>query len=288
MKLQKIMIDAGFTCPNRDGKVGVGGCTFCRTDSFSPSYCQGSITEQLEAGKRFFLGKYPAMQYLAYFQSYSNTYAPASVLKERYEEALAVPDVVGLVIGTRPDCLGDDIIDYLAELNRTRTSVTVEIGVESFSDVTLKRINRGHDSQTSLDAIRRCAQAGLPVCIHLIIGLPGEKPETILQQTALINSLPIQSIKLHQLQILRGTAMEQEWLHSPQDFPDLSLTAYVQLVAQFVSQLRHDIHVERMASSAPSSLLIHPRWGLKPAQVEEMIRNANVACKKYLNFEKRR
>ncbi|MDO4497364.1 MAG: TIGR01212 family radical SAM protein [Bacteroidales bacterium] len=269
-KLQKIMIDAGFTCPNRDGKVGHGGCTFCRTESFSPAYCQGSIAAQIEAGKKFFAGKYPDMKYLAYFQAFSNTYAPLETLKQRYSEALACNDVVGLVIGTRPDCLPNEVVHYLAELNQT-TSVMVEIGVESFYDKTLQRINRGHTSAQSIDAIERCAAAGLPVCIHLIVGLPGESEAEILSEAEIINHLPVSSLKLHQLQILKQTAMAHDWELHRADFLDLSLDCYAQLVARFVRRLRPEVHVERFASSSPPSLLIAPRWGKKPSEVQKII-----------------
>lgn len=272
MKLQKIMIDAGFTCPNRDGKVGTGGCSYCRTDSFSPAYCHGDIARQLSEGKRFFSGKYPEMKYLAYFQAYSNTYAPLDVLRQRYEEALTVPEVVGLVIGTRPDCLSDEVLAYLSSLNITRTHVVLEIGVESFYDATLRRINRGHTAQDSLLAIRRSATAGLPVTIHLIIGLPGETRQMILDETEQINALPITAVKLHQLQILRGTRMLDDWQQHPSDFLSPTLEEYVSLLREFKHRLRPDITIERYASSAPSHLLVAPRWGLKPSQIEAMVK----------------
>lgn len=273
MKLQKIMIDAGFTCPNRDGRVGWGGCSFCRTDSFNPSYCHGSITEQIEKGKQFFKGKYPAMNYLAYFQAYTGTYAPLDVLRSRYEEALAVDDVVGLVIATRPDCLSDDILQYLRELT-LRTSVTVELGVESFYQRTLVRIGRGHSAKDSEEAIRRIHEAGIPLTVHLIFGLPGESFEDILQEAELLNRLPVDALKIHQLQILQGTRMLDDWRQHPQDFLSMDLDQYAALVAAFIRRLNKSIHIERVASSAPSSLLVAPRWGVKPSEVEQRIRRA--------------
>ena len=230
MKLQKLMLDGGFSCPNRDGHVGTGGCTFCRTDAFNPSYCRSStnISEQLEAGMRFFAGKYPG---LAYFQAYSNTYAPLDVLRQRYEEALSVEDVVGLVIGTRPDCIEDDVLQYLADLQDKGFLITLELGIESFYDKTLQRINRGHTVEDSLTAIQRCADAGINTTIHLILGLPGETKADILAETNIINRLPIQSIKLHQLQILKGTVIAQEFANHPEDFLSMNINEYATLVA---------------------------------------------------------
>lgn len=269
-KLQRVMVDAGFTCPNRDGRKGLGGCTFCRTESFCPQYCHGSITEQLRAGKEFFRGKYPDMKYLAYFQPYSNTYAPVVELRERYVEALADPDVVGLVIATRPDCLPDEVIAYLQTLIQ-QTSLTLELSVETFCDATLRRINRGHDAQCSIDAIRRCAEAGLQVGIHLIIGLPGESVADIIAQSDIINALPIHSLKLHQLQILRGTRMAEDWLANRADFLSFTAASYADCVATLLSHLKPSIQIDRVVSSAPSELLLSPRWGKKPQEIRQMV-----------------
>lgn len=271
MKLQKIMLDAGFTCPNRDGGVGYGGCTFCRTASFNPSYCTGTITEQLQKGKQFFAGKYPDMKFLAYFQAYSNTYAPLQVLRQRYEEALADPDVVGLVIATRPDCLADEVLQYLQSLKQKGYSITIELGIESLYDKTLVRINRGHTAQQSREAILRCSEAGFSPTIHLMLGLPGESRDEILAQAPMLNLLPIAALKLHQLQILHGTRMADEWQQHPEDFLNPTLPDYITLVRQFITQLRPDIRIERYASSAPPGLLIAPRWGLKPSEIERLI-----------------
>jgi len=266
------MIDAGFTCPNRDGSKGQGGCTFCQTASFCPQYCHGSISEQLEAGKRFFAGKYPDMKYLAYFQPFSNTNASVDVLRQRYEEALNDPDVVGLVIATRPDCLPDETLSYLQTLAK-QTSLTLELGVESFYDKTLQRINRCHNAQTSINAIRRCHEAGLSVGIHLIIGLPGESEEEILHEADIINSLPVQSLKLHQLQILRGTRMAEDWKLHPADFLPFTAESYAILVANFLNKLHPSVKIERVASSAPPDLLIHPRWGKKPQEIMQLVKH---------------
>lgn len=271
MKIQRIMIDAGFSCPNRNGTVATGGCTFCRTESFNPSYCKGAIRDQIEAGKRFFGQKYRDMKYAAYFQAYSNTFAPLPVIKERYEEALSCDGIVALVVATRPDCISEEIISYLLEIKQRGYSVSLEIGIESLYDKTLLRINRGHSSQQSIDSIRQCAEAGFEVGGHLIIGLPGETQEMILQEASLLNDLPLSYLKLHQLQILQGTKMAEEWERHSEDFHVTKLHDYVALVREFLSLLRKDLRIERYASSAPAHLLIAPRWGLKPAEITRLI-----------------
>ena len=211
-KVQKIAINAGFTCPNRDGRVGWGGCTYCNNQTFNPDYCQTtkSVTEQLEEGKRFFARKYPDMKYLAYFQAYTNTYADVEHCIALYEEALRVEDVVGIVIATRPDCVPDALLDYLTELNR-RTFLIIEYGIESANDETLKRINRGHTFADSVLAIKRTAERGIRVGGHMILGLPGEDHDELMRQARLIGQLPLTTLKLHQLQIIKGTKMEEEW-----------------------------------------------------------------------------
>ena len=260
VKLQKIMLDGGFTCPNRDGRVGQGGCSFCLCESFNPEYCRkhATITGQLEAGKKFFEGKYPQMKYLAYFQAYSSTYAPLEVLRLRYDEALAVEDVVGLVVATRPDCIDDDVLALLASIRERGYSVAIELGCESFHDRTLARVNRGHTSRQSVDAIHLCYKYGLPVTVHLMFGLPGEDRDDILAEADILNALPVASLKIHQLQILRGTRMAREWEERKEDFLSFTLDTYAQLVADFVQRLRSDIHIERFVSSAPKDMLISP------------------------------
>ena len=274
MKLQKIMLDGGFTCPNRDGRVGQGGCTFCLCESFNPEYCRihSTITEQIEAGKKFFEGKYPRMQYLAYFQAYSSTYAPLEVLRRRYDEALAVEDVVGLVVATRPDCIDDDVLALLVSIRERGYSVAIELGCETFHDRTLARVNRGHTSRQSEDAIRLCHKYGLPVTVHLMFGLPGEGRDDILAEADILNTLPVASLKIHQLQILRGTRMAREWEERKEDFLSFTLDTYAQLVADFVQRLRSGIRIERFASSAPRDMLISPRFGVKQSVVEARIR----------------
>ena len=282
MRLQRIPIDGGFTCPNRDGTKGIGGCTFCNSEAFAPSYCRthASIAEQIEAGKRFFAEKYRGeVKYLAYFQSFSGTYAPVETLRQRYEEALSAEDVVGLVIATRPDCINEEVLGLLVEINQRHgfseasqnPVVTVEYGVESCYDKTLLHVNRGHDFACTEHAIRLTAASGIAVGVHLIIGLPDETEDEILQEADILSALPITSLKLHQLQIMRGTPMATEWQQHPERFLSLTAEAYAELIARFVQRLRPDIHLERFAASAPSHMVLAPRWGLKPQRVQKMI-----------------
>lgn len=264
-KVQKISINAGFTCPNRDGTVGYGGCTYCNNQTFNPEYCRTEkpVSVQLEEGKRFFAHKYPEMKYLAYFQAYTNTYGELEALKRKYEEALAVDDVVGLVIGTRPDCMPDALLDYLGALAR-RTFVLVEYGIESTLDHTLSRINRGHTWQAAMDAVERTAARGLPVGGHVILGLPGESREDILGQAADISRLPLDTLKLHQLQLIRGTRMAREYEERPEDFHLFhDVDEYIVLVVDYIQRLRPDLVLERFVSQSPKELLIAPDWGLK-------------------------
>ena len=264
-KVQKISINAGFTCPNRDGTVGYGGCTYCNNQTFNPEYCrtEKSVSVQLEEGKRFFAHKYPEMKYLAYFQAYTNTYGELEMLKRKYEEALAVDDVVGLVIGTRPDCMPDALLDYLETLAR-QTFVLVEYGIESTLDRTLHRINRGHTWQAAVDAVERTAARGLPVGGHVILGLPGESREDMLGQAADISRLPLDTLKLHQLQLIRGTRMAREYEERPEDFHLFNdVDEYIALVVDYIQRLRPNLVLERFVSQSPKELLLAPDWGLK-------------------------
>ena len=264
VKTQKISLNAGFTCPNRDGRVGTGGCTYCNNQTFNPDYCitEKSITQQLEEGKQFFARKYPDMKYLAYFQAYTNTYDALDRLKAKYEEALSVPDVIGIVIGTRPDCMPDALLDYLEELNR-RTFLVVEYGIESVYDATLLRINRGHTHAQTVDAITCTVARGIRVGAHLILGLPGESREALLHEAEILSSLPVTLLKLHQLQLIKGTRMAEEYLANPADFHLFTPDEYIDLVIDFIERLRPDIILERFVSQSPSSLLAVPGWGLK-------------------------
>lgn len=272
-KVQKISINAGFTCPNRDGTKGNGGCTYCNNQTFSPEYCHTdkSITEQLQEGIGFFGRKYPDMEYLAYFQAYTNTYAELEELKSKYEEALSVRDVVGLVIGTRPDCMPDDLLKYLSTLNK-QTFLLVEYGIESADDATLKRINRGHTFADSCRAVERTASAGIRTGGHVILGLPGENHETLMKQAGLISSLPLTTLKLHQLQLIRGTRMAHEFQECPQDFHLFTAEEYIDLAIDYIERLRADIVLERFVSQSPKELLIAPDWGLKNYEFTEKVK----------------
>lgn len=269
-RVQKISVDAAFSCPNRDGRLSLGGCTFCDNKTFNPSYCDRgkSITQQLEEGKAFFAKKYPEMKYLAYFQAYSNTYAPLEELKRKYEEALAVDDVVGLVIGTRPDCVSDEALDYLQQLNQ-HTFLIVEYGIESANDNTLRRINRGHTFDCSRQAIIKAHQRGIITCGHIILGLPGEDEEDMLHQASTISQLPLDILKLHQLQIIKGTPLAKEYEAHP--FHVFSAEEYVNLVIRYVSQLRNDLVLERFVSQSPPNMVIAPKWGLKNHEFTDLL-----------------
>ena len=271
-KVQKISIHAGFSCPNRDGTVGVGGCTYCNNQTFNPDYCttDKSITQQLEEGKKFFSRKYPSMKYLAYFQAYTNTYDALETLKSKYEEALSVPDVVGLVIGTRPDCMPDDLLAYLSELNK-RTFLIIEYGVESTNEKTLIRINRGHSFQCAKETIIKTAGRGIKVGIHMILGLPGENHDDLMQQADEIANLPITTLKLHQLQIIKGTKLAKEYELHPEDFHIFTAEEYIDLVLDYLDRLPQDLVVERFVSQSPKNLLIAPDWGLKNHEFADLV-----------------
>ena len=273
VKVQKISLNAGFTCPNRDGRVGAGGCTYCNNQTFNPDYCvtTKSITRQLEEGKHFFSRKYPDMKYLAYFQAYTNTYDSLQNLKAKYEEALSVPDVKGLVIGTRPDCMPNDLLDYLSDLNH-RTFLIVEYGIESIYDATLSRINRGHTHAQTADAVTRTAACGIRTGAHLILGLPGESREAILAEAGILSALPLTTLKLHQLQLIKGTRMAQEFAEQPSDFHLFTPDEYIDLVIDFIERLRSDLILERFVSQSPSSLLALPGWGLKNHEFVDRLR----------------
>ncbi|QZT37417.1 TIGR01212 family radical SAM protein [Halosquirtibacter xylanolyticus] len=263
-RVQKVSIDAGFTCPNRDGTKARGGCTYCNNDTFTPSYTnlKVPITTQIDQGVEFFKKKYNAISFLAYFQAFSNTYAPFDVLKRFYEEALSHPDVIGLVIATRPDCLSAEILDYLAELSK-KCYIMVELGVESTNNSTLEFINRGHTHEETLEAIQALHERGIHNCIHTILGLPGEDKEMLLEQARVISELPIENLKLHQLQIHKGTKMFRQYRENPELFSLYSAEEYMDLVIAYLEILNPNIIVERFISTAPPELLVAPKWGLK-------------------------
>lgn len=263
-RLQKIVLDAGFTCPNRDGKVGRGGCTYCDNAAFHPSYSTAgkSLHQQMDEGIEFHKVRYRTTEhYLAYFQSFSNTYAPLERLKSLYEEALSHPDVVGIVIGTRPDCVDEEKLDYIAELAKKHV-VIVEYGIESCYDRTLGRINRGHDFETARRAVEMTAQRGIDVGAHFILGLPGETKQMMLDSCALINALPIRSVKFHQLQIVKGTRMEKEYAECPEDFERFSLDEYLDFFTDMLERLRPDLFIERFVGEVPPRFVNETPWGL--------------------------
>ena len=262
--MQKLTIDAGFSCPNRDGTVGTGGCTFCNNEAFSPSYCHAekSITQQLDEGIHFHAHRLrQGTGFLAYFQSYSNTYAPLPVLRELYEEALAHPKVSGVVIGTRPDCVDAEKLDYLASLARGHY-VMVEYGIESCYDRTLAAIRRGHDYACTQAAIAATAERGIACGGHLILGLPGESREEMVAEAEMLSRLPLTTLKLHQLQVLKGSQLGREYQNRPECLPPpFELNEYVGLVCDFLERLRPDIVVERFAASVPPRMQADPARG---------------------------
>lgn len=269
-RVQKISIDAGFTCPNRDGRISTGGCTYCDNRTFNPSYCDRnkSIREQLKEGKNFFNRKYSDMKYLAYFQAFTNTYGSVDLLKKLYEEALQEEDIVGLVIGTRPDCISTPLLDYLEQLSR-QTFLIVEYGIESANNETLRRINRGHTFECSKKAVEMTAERGILTGGHIILGLPGEDREESLRQAPIISCLPLNILKIHQMQIIKGTRLAEEYLQNP--FPLYTVEEYVRLIADYISLLRKDLVLERFVSQSPPELLIAPRWGLKNYQFVHLL-----------------
>ncbi|HPI85784.1 MAG TPA: TIGR01212 family radical SAM protein [Bacteroidales bacterium] len=263
-RVQKLAIDAGFTCPNRDGSKGIGGCSYCDNDAFNPSYCkpEKTVSQQIEEGIEFHRKRYRrAAKYLAYFQPYSNTYAPLPRLREIYRQAIEIPEIAGIVIGTRPDCIDADKLEYLAELAKTHY-VMLEFGIESCYDETLRRINRGHTFPETVEALDMAKHYGINTGIHLIFGLPGETREMMLHQAEIISRLPVKTIKFHQLQIIRGTRMEREYREKPDDFTLFTLEEYIDFVIDFTEKLNPSIVIERFAGEVPPRFLAGPGWGL--------------------------
>lgn len=272
-RIQKIAVTTGFTCPNRDGKISTGGCIFCNNKSFTPDYClQGeSITQQIEKGLKFFSHKPEYKHFIVYFQAYSNTYGPIEKIKERFEEALCHPNVVGLSIGTRPDCLPDEVLDYLAELSK-KYFILLEIGVESTHDKTLKAINRGHDYATAVDAINRANKRGILTAAHFILGLPGETKEDILATANKISQLPLDVIKLHQLQIIKNTPLAELYEKDPSSVPLFTLEEYLDLCVEIVKIIPKRICIERFVSQSPPELRLAPNWGVKNYEFVDKLR----------------
>ena len=264
-KVQKISVDAGFTCPNRDGTRGSGGCIYCRNDSFSPSYCDSkeSISNQISRGKAFFARKYPEMKFLAYFQSYTGTYLnDVSKLELLYREALKDDKVVGLVVATRPDSISDEALNLLADINCEKP-VFIELGAETSNDTTLRLINRNHTWSDVIDATTRIGSKDLHCGIHLICGLPGEGEKEILQTVADTIKLPIETIKLHQLQVLLDTPLHNKMIAGEISVPNFTLEEYLQLCVKIVRMVPSHIVIERFLSQSPPEMVVSPSWGLK-------------------------
>ena len=297
IKVQKLSINAGFSCPNRDGTIGRGGCIYCDNTTFTPSYCfaHGSVMQQIEAGKRFFSRKYPAMKYLAYFQSFTNTFIPDitsdSTTEEReeergvrdreeslrrleslYREALGCEDVLGLVIGSRPDCFSDEVIDLLADLNR-EYKVFVEIGAETSHNSTLKLINRGHTWEQTVETVKRLASRGIEVGLHLICGLPGESEEKILETVRRVVELPIGSLKFHHLQIIESTELHKGYISGKYDVKPYDMESYLELCRRIIKIVPRRIAIERFLASSPASKVVAPGWGIKNYEFTNLLHN---------------
>ncbi|WP_294593932.1 TIGR01212 family radical SAM protein [uncultured Rikenella sp.] len=264
-RMQKVVIDAGFTCPNRDGTLSTGGCAFCNNDAFSPSYSHRgySVSRQIDEGILFHRNRYPrAQRYLAYFQSYSNTYKPLAELRSIYDEALRHPAIAGIVVGTRPDCVDAEKLDYFAELAAAGHYVILEYGVESVYDETLRRVNRGHDFAAAARAIEQTAARGIHSGAHFILGLPGESDEMLVAQAAVINALPLDTVKFHQLQLFRDTAMARDYAEHPEQYRFRTLPEYIDLFIDLLERLRPELVIERFAGEAPPRYHFLPSpWG---------------------------
>lgn len=278
-KMQKLTVDAGFSCPNRDGTLSTGGCAYCNNNSFSPGSHEGrktvAVSRQLEESKIFFRRKYPAMRYLAYFQSYTNTHGKLSRLLPLYDEALDHEGVDGLIIGTRPDCLPAPLIEALASRRDRGKWIMVELGAESSHDNTLARVNRCHTWQTTVDAVNRLRQAGLPVGLHLIMGLPGESREMMMKTVRLTAQLHPDTVKFHQLQIIEGSALARQWKTGDR-FELFTPDTYLPLCRDIIdtmNRLAPATAIERFTSQAPADLLVAPCWGLKNYQFVNLLHN---------------
>ena len=280
-RVQKISLDIGFSCPNRDGSKGIGGCTYCNNNTFNPDYCEPrkSIKTQLEQGIEFFSRKGKNNKFLAYFQAYTNTYGDFEELKKMYEEALNVPKVVGLVIGTRPDCISEEIIDYLNELSKTYF-VSLEFGVESTNEKTLKAVNRCHTFEETKATYKKCSDKGFQLGAHIIMGLPGETKEELINHAIELSKLPINTLKLHHLQIVKNSVMSVQYKRNPENFNLFTSENYINFISEFITYLRPDIIIERFISEAPYDLLIAPNWGMKNfeivAKIDKHLQNKNL------------
>ncbi|HNQ69420.1 MAG TPA: TIGR01212 family radical SAM protein [Bacteroidales bacterium] len=272
-RVQKISVDAGFTCPNRDGTLSSEACIYCTNESFSPFYCNPklSVSEQLNKGIAFFSPKYKTQKYLAYFQSYTNTYKDVKTLKKLYLEALSVDGVIGLVIATRPDCIDEKILTMLSEISRDNY-INIEFGAESTNDNTLNFINRSHSWQQTIDAVELTNKYGINSGLHIILGLPGETENDFSDHAKKISTLPIKTLKIHQMQVLKGTKLESVFNNNPGIFFDLNLHNYKRIIINFLELLNPEIIIERFTSESPKHLLIYPDWkGKKNFEISHIV-----------------
>jgi len=290
-RVQKISLDVGFSCPNRDGSKGFGGCTYCNNNSFNPGYCEPekSITQQLKKGVAFFSKRHKYQNYFAYFQAYTNTFSDIESLKKMYDEALAFPRVIGLIIGTRPDCISDELIDYLSFLSK-KHFISLEFGVESTLNKTLLAINRCHTFEDSITAYENCANKGIHLGAHLIIGLPGETRAELLNHATEISKLPIETLKIHHLQIVKQTVMAVQYNRDPENFDLFTSEDYIEFISDFIGLLRPDISIERFSSEAPYDLLIAPKWNQMKnfevvAKIDQKLAKKNTWQGKYYKCE---
>lgn len=274
-KVQKISLNAGFSCPNRDGTIGRGGCIYCDNSSFTPSYCfeRGSVKEQLEAGKNFFSRKYPKMKYLAYFQSFTNTFGgDVSQLEAIYREALSVEGIVGLIIGSRPDCFSEEVVNIIDKMNR-EVPVFVELGAESTHDDTLRLINRGHLWRQTKETIEKLSSRGIEVGLHLICGLPGENEEMILESVRRVCELPVNSLKFHHLQVIKDTILHKRYIENGISLKPFTKEEYLELCVKIINIVPRRIAIERFLASSPSEKVVAPKWGIKNYEFTHQLLN---------------
>ena len=271
-RVQKVTVDAGFTCPNRDGTVASGGCIYCNNESFNPGYNDPtkSVRQQIDEGTEFLRRRYKVDKFIVYFQPYSNTYASLDKLKQLYEEALSATGVIGLTIGTRPDCIDEAKLDYLETLGKSY-DITIEYGLESIYDETLKKINRGHDYQSYLDAIEMTQNRGIKICTHIILGFPWENREQWMHEAEVLSEIRFNFLKIHQLHIVKNTVMERNHIQTP--YRLFTLTEYVDTVVSFLEKLNPEIIVQRLAGEAPKPILVAPNWGKRNSEVIKFITN---------------
>jgi len=271
-RVQKVTVDAGFTCPNRDGTVASGGCIYCNNESFNPGYNDPtkSVRQQIDEGTEFLRRRYNVDKFMVYFQPYSNTYASLDKLKQLYEEALSAAGIIGLTIGTRPDCIDEEKLDYLESLAKT-CDITIEYGLESIYDDSLKKINRGHDYQCYLDAIEMTKNRGIKICTHIILGFPWENREQWMYEAEVLSEIAFDFLKIHQLHIVKNTVLERNHVRNP--YRLFTLAEYVDTVVSFLEKLNPEIIIQRLAGEAPKKMLVAPKWGKRNSEVITFITN---------------